>query len=76
MSPPASSLPEASPPEPFPWEDAMALGLGVLRWNPTEFWRATPRELIAAWHALTGQRKSAPAGRQDLDRLMTAFPDG
>jgi uncharacterized phage protein (TIGR02216 family) len=54
----------------------MALGLGVLRWNPTEFWRATPRELIAAWHALTGQRKSAPAGRQDLDRLMTAFPDG
>ena len=68
--------PVASPPEPFPWDDAMALGLGVLRWNPTEFWRATPRELIAAWHALSGKRESAPAGHGDLERLMAAFPDG
>lgn len=54
----------------------MALGLGVLRWNPNEFWSATPRELIAAWHALTGQRNLSPAGRDDLQRLMAAFPDG
>jgi uncharacterized phage protein (TIGR02216 family) len=67
---------DASSPEPFPWEDAMALGLGVLRWNPTEFWSATPRELISAWHALTGERTIAPAGRDDLQRLMAAFPDG
>jgi uncharacterized phage protein (TIGR02216 family) len=70
------SPPKTFPPEPFPWEDAMALGLGVLRWNPTEFWRATPRELIAAWHALTGKQSLSPAGRSDLDRLMAAFPDG
>jgi uncharacterized phage protein (TIGR02216 family) len=64
------------PSEPFPWEDAMALGLGVLRWNPTEFWRATPRELIAAWNALTGQRSLVAIGRADIARLMAAFPDG
>jgi uncharacterized phage protein (TIGR02216 family) len=52
----------------------MALGLGVLRWSPTEFWRATPRELTAAYQGLNG-RSSDPAGQADLQRLMTAFPD-
>ena len=70
------SAPASRPPEPFPWEDAMALGLGVLRWNPTEFWHATPCELIAAWQALTGRHNLASAGRGDLERLIAAFPDG
>lgn len=70
------SAPASFPSEPFPWEDAMALGLGVLRWSPTEFWRATPRELIAAWNAHTCKQSLAPAGRGDLERLMVAFPDG
>ena len=70
------SAPASRPPEPFPWEDAMALGLGVLRWSPEEFWNATPRELIAAWQALAGKQNLAPAGRDDLERLMEAFPDG
>jgi uncharacterized phage protein (TIGR02216 family) len=53
----------------------MALGLGVLRWSPTEFWRSTPRELIAAFEGLGGNRRPDPAGRSDLSRLMAAFPD-
>ena len=65
--PPASS-------EAFPWEEAMAFGLGVLRWSPTEFWRATPRELAAAYEGLNG-RSSGPAGRADLRSMMAAFPD-
>jgi uncharacterized phage protein (TIGR02216 family) len=52
----------------------MALGLGVLRWSPGAFWRATPRELAAALDGLLGRRPE-PAGRDDLARLMAAFPD-
>ena len=32
----------------FPWDAALALGLGRLRWRPRDFGRATPRELMAA----------------------------
>ncbi len=63
-------------PEAFPWEQAMALGLGVLRWTPSEFWRATPRELIAGFEGLSGRRAADPARREDLRRMMAAFPDG
>ena len=54
----------------------MMLGLGILRWSPHEFWRATPRELIAAWDGLNGGRPMEPAIGHDLARLMRAFPDG
>ena len=54
----------------------MMLGLGVLRWSPKDFWRATPRELIAAWDGLNGGRPMEPAIGRDLARLMKAFPDG
>lgn len=59
----------------FPWEDAMTLGLGVLRWSPEQFWRATPRELVGAWEGLSGRRQSDPVLSRDLARLMQAFPD-
>lgn len=52
----------------------MTLGLGVLRWSPDAFWRATPGELAAALDGLAG-RRGAPPGRSDLARLMAAFPD-
>jgi uncharacterized phage protein (TIGR02216 family) len=42
----------------------------VLRWNPDQFWRATPRELIAA------AGLARPAGRPDLEGMMAAYPDG
>ncbi|NIX76899.1 phage tail assembly chaperone [Microvirga sp. c23x22] len=53
----------------------MALGLSVLRWTPSEFWHATPRELMAAWAGLNGGRRMTPAGGSDLKRLMEVFPD-
>ena len=59
----------------FPWEDAMALCLGVLRWSPQDFWRATPREVAAALSGLAPRAAAAPMGRGDLERLMRDFPD-
>jgi uncharacterized phage protein (TIGR02216 family) len=59
---------------PFPWNDAMAFAFTILRWSPADFWRATPRELMAAYEGLTGGR-DIPASRVDLARLMKAFPD-
>ena len=70
MTPTGGTAPE--PPSAFPWDDALALGLSTLRWRPRDFWRATPRELMAA----AGLSAPRPvAGRADLDRLLAAFPD-
>jgi uncharacterized phage protein (TIGR02216 family) len=60
--------------EPFPWPHAMAVGLGVLRLSPQEFWRMTPRELAAALRGLYGEPAS-PIARSELDALMARFPD-
>jgi len=54
----------------------MRLCLGLLRWSPQDFWRATPREIAAAIEGLGGGKAPEPAGRGDLRRLMDAFPDG
>ena len=59
----------------FPWDEALGLALGVLRWSPEAFWRATPRELSAAVEALAGRRDLNPLARGDLERLMAVFPD-
>jgi len=64
-----------SEPQVFPWEDAMMLAFSVLRWSPDQFWRATPRELFAAWEGLSGGRRMEPALSGDLRRMMEAFPD-
>lgn len=61
-------------PQPFPWDDALRLALGVIGWPPDTFWRATPRELAAALEGRLG-RIGAPADRGALDRLMAAYPD-
>jgi len=53
----------------------MMLGLGILRWSPQAFWRATPRELMAAWDGLNGGRRIEPVVSRDLKGLMEAFPD-
>ena len=52
----------------------MAFALGILRWSPQEFWRATPLELAAAASGLRGPSVEAP-GAGDLAALMRAFPD-
>lgn len=59
----------------FPWSEAMAFGLGVLRLPPGAFWAMTPRELAAAHDGIAGRRGTA-LGRYDLEALMTLHPDG
>jgi uncharacterized phage protein (TIGR02216 family) len=59
----------------FPWRDAMRLGFGVLKLSSREFWGLTPRELAAAFEALSGNRPVAP-DRARLGKLMERFPDG
>jgi uncharacterized phage protein (TIGR02216 family) len=59
--------------QPFPWKQAIGIGLGVLRLSPDQFWRMTPRELAYAIEAVTG--RSAPLVRATLDELMTRYPD-
>lgn len=60
--------------KPFPWEEAIGFGLGVLKLSPQAFWTMTPRELAFAIRALTGA--TAPLVRSDLRDLMKRFPDG
>lgn len=59
---------------PFPWAAAMGFGLGTLRLSPDAFWRMTPRELAAAFEAL-----SAPApptlDTETFAALRARFPD-
>ncbi|MEP9379734.1 rcc01693 family protein [Aquabacter sp. CN5-332] len=59
--------------EPFPWDEAMHAGLGLLRLPPDQFWRMTPRELAAALGILA--RASAQLDRAALEDLMLRFPD-
>ena len=60
----------------FPWDEAMRFGLGVLRLPPKHFWGMTPRELAAAFEAMSGRARGVALGRERLDQLMREFPDG
>jgi uncharacterized phage protein (TIGR02216 family) len=62
-------------PVPFPWERALAIGLGVLRLPPEQFWKMTPREFAAALRGLYGE-PAAPLDRARLEALIARFPDG
>lgn len=61
-------------PSPFPWDEAMRFGLGMLRLSPREFWAMTPRELAAAAGAHGGA--FARLQRTELADLMKRYPDG
>jgi uncharacterized phage protein (TIGR02216 family) len=61
-------------PQPFPWERALAIGLGVLRLSPEQFWKMTPREFAAALRGLHGE-PDAPLDRATFDALVARFPD-
>jgi hypothetical protein len=39
----------ATPPG-FPWKEYQEICLGVLRWPPDSFWRATTWDVMRAWH--------------------------
>ena len=60
--------------KPFPWAEAIGFGLGVLRLSPKDFWAMTPRELAFAINAVTGA--VSPMQRDELENLMTRYPDG
>lgn len=60
--------------KPFPWTQAMGFGFGVLRLSPDAFWAMTPRELASAIRFARGD-VIAPLARDELDALMTRFPD-
>jgi uncharacterized phage protein (TIGR02216 family) len=53
----------------------MAIGFGVLRLSPADFWSMTPRELAAATGAIAGTGSAAPIDRVSLSELMHRFPD-
>ncbi|MDP4004158.1 phage tail assembly chaperone [Methylobacterium sp. NEAU K] len=67
---PARTLPHEAPA--FPWDDALALGLGALGWSPRAFWAATPREFAAA---LGRRRRPEPLTRAAFEGLLAAYPD-
>lgn len=54
----------------------MALGLGLLRLAPRDFWAMTPIELAAAVKPLFPAGGGEPLPRGDFERLMQQFPDG
>ena len=58
---------------PFPWDEAMRLGFGVMRLSSREFWGLTPRELAAAFGG--GAGRGQPPSRGGLDEMMRRFPD-
>jgi uncharacterized phage protein (TIGR02216 family) len=60
--------------EPFPWKQAIGIGLGILQLSPESFWRMTPRELACAIEARTG-RAGRPLSRTSLNTLMERYPD-
>ncbi|MDP4021408.1 phage tail assembly chaperone [Methylobacterium sp. NEAU 140] len=65
------SVPEDARPA-FPWDDALAFGLGTLRWRPRDFWAATPVELAAA---LGRRGRAASLTRAGFTRLLATHPD-
>jgi len=53
----------------------MELGLGVLGWPPSEFWEATPHDLLAAldgWSEKNGGKRSrlTPSQVATLKRML------
>lgn len=58
---------------PFPWKQAIGIGLGTLRLSPQQFWSMTPRELACAIETVTG--RAPPLDRGRLVQLMTRYPD-
>lgn len=60
--------------EPFPWDDVIHVGLGLLRLSPRDFWAMTPVEFAAA-AGLSRRASALPPTRADLSMLMNEFPD-
>ncbi len=59
---------------PFPWREAIAFGLGVLKLSPRDFWGMTARELALAVEGASGRAHPALDG-VGLRAMMARFPD-
>ncbi|CAN1509648.1 Phage tail assembly chaperone protein, TAC6 [Rhabdaerophilaceae bacterium] len=60
----------------FPWDEAMALGFGLLRLSPQAFWSMTLPELAAAARGATGFPAAvSPPDFDAITHLMQLFPD-
>jgi len=70
----SAAAPGAAGAAALPWDEAMSVGLGLLRLSPRDFWRMTPRELAGALTPLAARTAGAPS-RGGLDELMRRFPD-
>ncbi|WAP71283.1 rcc01693 family protein [Jiella pelagia] len=69
-----SGRPKADEPAAFPWDEAMAVGFGVLRLSPEAFWKMTPRELSGVLSPRRQAGAAAPSAT-GLFGLMRRFPD-
>ncbi len=56
----------------FPWDEAMAVGFGVLRLSSESFWKMTPRELASV---ISSRRGTGAPSAAELSGLMRRFPD-
>ncbi|MEO9611726.1 MAG: rcc01693 family protein [Nitratireductor sp.] len=56
------------------WSRLMAIGFGVLRLSPAQFWAMTPKEFACA-SGLVVRGAGAVPDRAALEALMTRFPD-
>lgn len=62
-------------PRPFPWAEAMAFGLGILKLAPKDFWAMTLPELAAATRGALDAVGELPMPRRAFEDLMRRFPD-
>jgi uncharacterized phage protein (TIGR02216 family) len=58
---------------PLPWRALLHFGFRHLKLSPQEFWSMTLHELSAALQTTAGS--AGALQRDDLDRLMTSYPD-
>jgi uncharacterized phage protein (TIGR02216 family) len=59
--------------KPFPWDEVIGFGIGVLKLSSAEFWALTPRELALAMQAVNP--RGGVLSRAELTQLMTRHPD-
>lgn len=60
---------------PFPWDEAIGFGLGILRLAPAALWALSPRELALAARMLRGGSSDQAMDRAALDALLARYPD-
>lgn len=63
-----------SKPEPFPWEDVMEFGFGVMKLSSQSFWSLSLPELEAAMRCHLPANGNVPR-REELLQMMKDCPD-